>query len=100
MMLLKCRFSSKNTCVQHNIKKAKNDSKIFLSRCLLILLMAFISASGTVTFIFLLTCLKALTSTSFHATSIPWLTNQYICQETGRIWRDDKCWDEEHNPTF
>jgi ABC-type Fe3+ transport system permease subunit len=35
-----------------------------------------------------------------HPTSIPWLTEQSQCQHTHRTWRDNKCWDYEHNPMF
>ncbi|MGI8500918.1 MAG: hypothetical protein ACR2LR_07225 [Hassallia sp.] len=40
------------------------------------------------------------TATFSHPTSIPWLTEKYECQHTHRTWRDDKCWDYEHNPMF
>ena len=33
-------------------------------------------------------------------TSIPWLTNQSECEQTGRIWLHGECWDTEHSPDF
>ncbi|WP_427160855.1 hypothetical protein ACQFX9_04295 [Aliinostoc sp. HNIBRCY26] len=33
-------------------------------------------------------------------TSIPWIFDQSQCEDTGRTWRDGKCWDKEHNPQF
>ncbi len=33
-------------------------------------------------------------------TSIPWIDNESECNHTGRTWRNDKCWDYEHNPMF
>lgn len=38
--------------------------------------------------------------TSFHPTSIPWIDNSRKCEDTGRIWATDKCWDTEHSPQF
>ncbi len=35
-----------------------------------------------------------------HATSIPWIDNASECQYTHRNWHDNKCWDDEHSPTF
>lgn len=35
-----------------------------------------------------------------HATSIPWIDNASECQYTNRNWHDNKCWDEQHSPTF
>ncbi|NEU73219.1 hypothetical protein PI95_011755 [Hassallia byssoidea VB512170] len=42
----------------------------------------------------------ATTADISHPTSIPWLTDKSQCQRTHRIWRDNKCWDYEHNPMF
>ncbi|MBC1240019.1 hypothetical protein [Nostoc sp. 2RC] len=35
-----------------------------------------------------------------NPTSIPWIDNEFDCQYTRRTWRDDKCWDSEHNLLF
>ncbi|MBD2680071.1 MULTISPECIES: hypothetical protein [Nostoc] len=35
-----------------------------------------------------------------NPTSIPWIDNEFDCQYTRRTWRDNKCWDSEHNPMF
>ncbi|MBD2501726.1 hypothetical protein [Anabaena azotica] len=43
---------------------------------------------------------SAVSSNSFQATSIPWITNQSECEYSGRNWHDNQCWDEEHNPMF
>lgn len=42
----------------------------------------------------------ASTGTSYYSTSIPWIENASECEQTGRNWRDRKCWDNEHNPMF
>ena len=44
--------------------------------------------------------LFAFIGTSHHSTSIPWIDNASECEHTGRNWRDQKCWDNEHDPTF
>jgi hypothetical protein len=35
-----------------------------------------------------------------HPTSIPWISDEEECEKFRRIWRDSKCWDYEHNPSF
>ncbi len=36
-----------------------------------------------------------------YPTSIPWLTNKAECEHNpGRVWRDNHCWDYEHDPSF
>ncbi|MTJ06830.1 MULTISPECIES: hypothetical protein [unclassified Anabaena] len=35
-----------------------------------------------------------------HTTSIPWIDDEHECQKTGRIWNNNKCWDDEHSPDF
>lgn len=44
--------------------------------------------------------LSASTGTSHYSTSIPWIDNVSECEHTGRNWRDSKCWDNVHDPTF
>lgn len=38
--------------------------------------------------------------TSYHPTSIPWIENSRKCEDSGRIWEANKCWDTEHSPLF
>jgi hypothetical protein len=35
-----------------------------------------------------------------HPTGIPWIQSKTNCQDSGRVWRDDVCWDAKHNPSF
>lgn len=35
-----------------------------------------------------------------YPTSIPNIDNQLQCENSERIWRYQKCWDEQHNPLF
>jgi hypothetical protein len=37
---------------------------------------------------------------TIHPTSIPGIKDQEKCESTSRVWRDNKCWDEQHNPAF
>ncbi|MTJ08829.1 hypothetical protein [Anabaena sp. UHCC 0204] len=37
---------------------------------------------------------------TIHPTSIPGIKDQENCEATDRVWRDNKCWDYEHNPAF
>jgi hypothetical protein len=39
-------------------------------------------------------------STLIYPTSIPWLESKIECENTGRYWYRDKCWDQEHSPNF
>ena len=47
-----------------------------------------------------LTLSAAEESTSNHPTSIPWINDEYRCEDTGRTWRKDQCWDYEHDSSF
>ncbi|MEA5505324.1 hypothetical protein VB735_19860 [Halotia wernerae UHCC 0503] len=66
---------------------------IFIIGFLIVLL-----ASGYATFSFIFS--STFIPTSTYPTSIPWIDNQSECRHTNRIWRDGKCWDSEHSPTF
>lgn len=35
-----------------------------------------------------------------HATAIPWLQTEAECRNTGRVWNEGQCWDNEHDPNF
>ena len=70
----------------------------------IMLFTAFIALLPTSGFCTASLILSYVNSTSTAAvsypTSIPWLTEKSQCQHTGRTWRDNKCWDYEHNPMF
>lgn len=49
--------------------------------------------------------LKSLVSSlsqpiSVFPTSIPWIHTESHCEHTNRVWREEQCWDYEHNMTF
>ena len=35
-----------------------------------------------------------------HPTSIPGIKDQEKCEAKNEIWRDNKCWNYEYNPSF
>jgi hypothetical protein len=37
---------------------------------------------------------------TIHPTSIPGIKDQERCHKNGKVWRNDKCWDYQHNPSF
>ncbi|MEH1815102.1 MAG: hypothetical protein V7K26_07535 [Nostoc sp.] len=41
-----------------------------------------------------------VSSSDANPTSIPWIDNKFDCQSSSRTWRDNKCWDYEHDPMF
>lgn len=38
--------------------------------------------------------------TNRYPTSIPSINDQFQCEKSERIWRDRKCWDYKHDPSF
>jgi hypothetical protein len=43
---------------------------------------------------------NSLQQADFHSAAIPWLSNQEECEQSGRIWQSDQCWEQQHNPNF
>lgn len=43
---------------------------------------------------------SAAANESYHPTSIPWLKTKFDCEDSGRHWENNQCWDEEHNAVF
>ncbi|WP_179228493.1 hypothetical protein [Leptolyngbya ohadii] len=39
-------------------------------------------------------------SPDIHPTAIPWLTSEWSCEQAGKYWEDEVCWDREHSPEF
>jgi hypothetical protein len=60
--------------------------------------LSILSISGYTIFSFVLSSFTPLSSN--YPTSIPWIYDKSECEHTGRIWRDQKCWDSEHSPNF
>jgi hypothetical protein len=48
----------------------------------------------------LLPSIAAISHSQSHPTAIPWLQTKAACQNTGRVWRDGVCWDQEHDSSF
>ncbi|MGH8002046.1 MAG: hypothetical protein ACREPR_22110, partial [Brasilonema sp.] len=87
--------------LKQHLQSKKSVSSLWTPSNIMFLIGFFIIllTSGFTTFSFVLSLLPS-TSTSFYPTSIPWLYSKSECEHTGRIWRNEKCWDYEHNPMF
>ncbi len=48
----------------------------------------------------LFSSLFTLMSTTPPSTAISWITDQNQCENSGRQWRDDQCWDDDQSPMF
>ncbi|MCV3217428.1 hypothetical protein OGM63_28625 [Plectonema radiosum NIES-515] len=85
-----------------SIKQGKFQLSTRAKIMLFAVFVAVLPTSGfcTASLILSLSYLDSTSTSVNHPTSIPWLTEKYQCQHTHRIWRDDKCWDYEHNPMF
>jgi hypothetical protein len=44
--------------------------------------------------------LQASQRDDVHPTAIPWLQSRSACEQTGRTWESNECWDREHSPDF
>lgn len=57
--------------------------------------------SGFIIFSYVFSSLSSISlPASPFATSLPFIENQSSCEQTGRIWRHNQCWDSEQNPSF
>ncbi len=70
-----------------------NPSKIIISTIILTLLIV----CGTCT---VYSLVSFFITPSIFPTSIPWIHSESECKHTNRTWKDDKCWDYEHDMTF
>jgi heme/copper-type cytochrome/quinol oxidase subunit 1 len=67
---------------------------------LIVALIILLGSSFTIFFDVLSSVSYTFSSLEENPTSIPWIDNESDCGYTRRIWRDNKCWDSEHNPLF
>jgi hypothetical protein len=44
--------------------------------------------------------LQASQRDQVHPTAIPWLQSRSACEQTGRTWENNECWDQGHSPDF
>jgi len=87
---------------RQSIKQGKFQLSTRAKIMLFAVFVAVLPTSGfcTASLILSLSDLDSTSTSVNHPTSIPWLTEQSQCQHTHRTWRDNKCWDYEHNPMF
>ncbi|MEA5577852.1 hypothetical protein [Anabaena sp. UHCC 0451] len=60
----------------------------------------FIILSGTISTLFVVKSLIPDKINSVFPASIPWINTQDECEKSNRNWNENKCWDQEHSPTF
>ncbi|BAY32572.1 hypothetical protein NIES2107_44610 [Nostoc carneum NIES-2107] len=84
-----------------NIKKGKFYHQN-LPRIILAILFAviFVSCGYATALVLLLHPDINTIFTTIYPTFIPNIHNQVQCEKNERIWREQKCWDEQHNPLF
>ncbi|MCC5628993.1 hypothetical protein LC613_13235 [Nostoc sphaeroides CHAB 2801] len=99
-------FSNSKTSLK-NPKRNKKISRTFWTPTKIVLLSGHLIVLPICTLIILSFLLPLFTAslsasigTSHHSTSIPWIDDASECEHTGRNWRDRKCWDNQHDPTF
>jgi len=62
--------------------------------------LTILSISSYTIFPFLFSSLTSVFASSPYPTAIPWLESKFDCEHTGRSWKNNQCWDYEHNPSF
>lgn len=82
----------------NKIVKSAGNKVLYTGLSITLLVCSF--ATFKVIYHLLISSVSSTTNTSFQPTSIPWLEDQSNCQHTGRSWHQNKCWDNEHSPTF
>ncbi|MGM3305106.1 hypothetical protein ACSQ6I_03825 [Anabaena sp. WFMT] len=65
-----------------------------------LILLSFIIISGSISALFLIKSLLPKQPNSTFPTSLPWINDENQCKRANKTWSDDRCWDDEHNPTF
>ncbi|AFZ59962.1 hypothetical protein ACOWPH_17105 [Anabaena sp. PCC 7938] len=80
--------------------KQRNFSVLFTAKCVsLTFFFGTLILGGFYTGSFMISSVTSSLNT-IHPTSIPGIKDQEKCENTGRVWRDNKCWDYQHNPAF
>ena len=80
--------------------KQRNFSILFAVKCIsFTFFFGTLILGGFYTGSFMISYVTSNLST-IHPTSIPGIKDQEKCEQTGRVWEDDKCWDYQHNPSF
>jgi len=44
--------------------------------------------------------INTLTQKQAHPTALPWISTEAKCKGANRVWDNNACWDQEHDPTF
>ncbi|MDJ0620065.1 MAG: hypothetical protein QNJ63_25555 [Calothrix sp. MO_192.B10] len=89
------RKHSKNTKLQQKRKRFSNTRQTLAIAGFAMLFLI----SGSVT-IFLILSFFSSRHNASYPTSLPWVESKSQCEEFGRTWRNDQCWDAEHSHNF
>lgn len=82
-------------------KKAVNHSFNPVNFVFSLVALIILGTSSSIIFNYVLSSISSISSSSVtNPTSLPWISDKSDCEYRGRIWRDDQCWDYEHNPMF
>ncbi|MEH2205728.1 MAG: hypothetical protein V7K53_16885 [Nostoc sp.] len=89
--------------LQHkfDLKQAVNHKWNSVNIALFLVALIILGSSSFIITSYVFSSVSSIISSSdANPTSIPWIENKFDCQSSSRTWRDNKCWDYEHNPMF
>ncbi len=89
--------------LQHklDLKQAVNHKCNPINLVLFLVASIILGSSSFIIASYVLSSVSSIISSSdANPTSIPWIDNKFDCQSSSRTWRNNKCWDYEHNPMF
>jgi hypothetical protein len=84
-------------------QKVKNRIKTKTKKILFSLAIITFIGAGCLTVQLLVSFLSytfATTTDESYPTSLPWIGKKSDCENRGRKWHENKCWDGEHNLLF
>ncbi|NJN85275.1 MAG: hypothetical protein HC881_01755 [Leptolyngbyaceae cyanobacterium SL_7_1] len=87
---------------RRSVQRLQSDDPHYLQKTVTFLVLLTLAVGGGM-LLFLVKVLQPVVESQAaidHPTSIPWLNSADSCEHTGRTWRDEACWDEEHDPSF
>lgn len=87
---------------KRSVQRLKSDDPCYLQKTVTALaLLTLLMGGGTLLFLMkVLPPVVAEEKLEDYPTAIPWLQTADGCEQTGRMWRDGTCWDDEHDPSF
>ncbi|MBD2347227.1 hypothetical protein H6G18_24305 [Anabaena subtropica FACHB-260] len=98
MTLINSKSQKNSRTTRQNQKCSHLSSLLYTALSITVILCTYATVQAICPF--LIFSLSAASGSSFQSTSIPWLNSKSECEYTRRYWRDNQCWDEEHQPMF